>query len=69
MIFSQKTPLKLINLIKPSLISKGGDYKESEVIGAKELKKWNGKTYIIELTKGASTTSIIKRSKTIKSFK
>jgi D-beta-D-heptose 7-phosphate kinase/D-beta-D-heptose 1-phosphate adenosyltransferase len=60
-IFNEKTPLKIINLIKPDIITKGGDYKESEIIGAKQIKKWNGKVNIIKFTKGASTTNIIKK--------
>ena len=60
-VFNEKNPLKLIKLIEPDVLTKGGDYKESEIVGAKEIKKWNGEVNIIEFTKGASTTNTIKK--------
>ena len=60
-IFNEKTPLNIINLIKPAVITKGSDYKESEIVGANQIKKWGGKINIIKFTKGASTTNIIKK--------
>ena len=65
-IFKEKTPLKLINTLKPSIITKGGDYKKENVVGYKECKKWNGQISIISFIKGVSTTKIIKKiNKTI----
>ena len=60
-IFNEKTPLNTINLIKPAVLTKGGDYKESEIVGAEQIKKWDGKVNIIKFIKGASTTNIINK--------
>ena len=60
-IFNQLTPLKLINSIKPDIITKGGDYKEKNVVGYNEIKKWQGQVYIIPYTKGKSTTGILEK--------
>ena len=56
-IFDEDTPFELINLIKPDVLVKGGDYEDKEVIGqdiAKELK-------LVKFIDGKSTTNIIKR--------
>jgi len=53
----------LIKLIKPNVLTKGGDYKINEVVGYKELKSWKGEIKIIEYIKGLSTTNIIKNAK------
>ena len=58
-IFNDTTPLKLINKIRPDLITKGGDYKNLKIVGEDEIKKWGGKTYILEYVKGQSTTNIL----------
>lgn len=62
-IFDEMTPLKLIKVIEPSFIVKGGDYKPENIVGAKEIIKWGGEVKIIKLTPGYSTTDSIKKSK------
>ena len=42
-LFSDKTPIKLIKKIKPNLLVKGSDYKEKQIVGAKEVKLYGGK--------------------------
>ena len=58
-IFSEDTPLELVNTLKPDVIVKGGDYTESTIVGAKEVKGWGGKVVVVPLTPGQSTTAII----------
>ncbi len=62
-IFSDLTPLKLINKIKPNYIFKGDDYKLNEVVGAREIRKWGGKVVLIKCKKDKSTSKIIERIK------
>ena len=59
--FSDETPLKLINAIKPDVLVKGGDYKVKEVVGHKEIKSWGGVVRIVPLVPGLSTTKILKK--------
>ena len=61
-IFEELTPLKLINIIEPDFLVKGGDYKPNNIVGAKEIVKWGGVVKIIKLTPGFSTTDSIKKS-------
>ena len=60
-IFNDLTPLNLIMKIKPDLITKGGDYKKNKIIGEDEVKKWGGKSYILEHVIGESSTKILKK--------
>ena len=59
--FDENTPIKLIQLIQPNLLIKGNDYKVSEVVGHKEIKKWRGEVRLIELIPGQSSSNIIKK--------
>ena len=62
-IFSEETPIKLITLIKPNILVKGGDYLPDEVVGYRELKSWGGRIEIVPLTPNYSTTSKIEKMK------
>ena len=64
-IFSEDTPLKLIKEITPDFLVKGADYKISEIVGADYLKSTGGKVRRITLSKGHSTTSTLKKLKTL----
>ena len=59
-IFKDLTPKKLIYLVNPNVLVKGGDYNKNEIIGANHVISQGGNVKIIPLTKGYSTTSIIK---------
>jgi D-beta-D-heptose 7-phosphate kinase / D-beta-D-heptose 1-phosphate adenosyltransferase len=57
--FSEETPLKIIQKIKPEKLVKGGDYLPENIIG----KEYANEVIIIPLLKGFSTTSQIKNIK------
>jgi rfaE bifunctional protein nucleotidyltransferase chain/domain len=59
--FAQDTPLELILELRPDVLVKGGDYTESSIVGAREVRGWGGEVAVIPLTPGQSTTSIIER--------
>ena len=61
--FDQDTPIDLIKIINPNLITKGGDYNSDQVIGNDIVAKNNGEVVIIPLTQGYSTTSILEKIK------
>jgi D-beta-D-heptose 7-phosphate kinase/D-beta-D-heptose 1-phosphate adenosyltransferase len=60
-IFSEPTPIKLITVIMPDVLVKGGDYKVEEIAGAKEVIENGGHVIINSLIEGFSTTSIINK--------
>lgn len=64
-IFNAETPLKLIKLIRPDVLIKGGDWKLNEIVGADSVKAYGGRVLTIPHLKGYSTTQAIKRIKYI----
>jgi len=58
-VFSDKTPLSIIKKIKPSLLIKGSDYKENQIVGAKEVKKYGGKILRAKILNNFSSSIII----------
>ena len=59
-IFNSETPKDLIIKIMPDVLVKGGDYNNDDIVGSNEVISSGGKVKILPLTKGFSTTSIIK---------
>ena len=56
------TPAKIVEVLQPDVIIKGGDYKPEEVIGGNTVTKRGGEIVIIPFEEGYSTTSIIQRA-------
>jgi len=59
-LFSEETPAKLIEMVKPDILVKGADYKISEIVGANFVKSYGGQVKRIKLEKGRSSSRIIK---------
>ena len=62
-LFDEDTPIKLIESIKPNVITKGGDYTAKNIVGNEVVSQKNGEVIIIPLTQGYSTTSILNKIK------
>lgn len=60
-IFNEDTPLKLIKLIKPDVLIKGGDWKVESIAGAEIVKSYDGKVVTIPYLNGYSTTRLIEK--------
>lgn len=58
-LFSEETPYKLIKMIKPDVLVKGGSYKKEDVVGKNIVEENNGKVEIISNLKSYSTTNIV----------
>ena len=54
-IFEEDTPEKLLSLLKPDILAKGGDYKVEEIAG----REFADKVKILPFVKGYSTTKVI----------
>jgi D-beta-D-heptose 7-phosphate kinase/D-beta-D-heptose 1-phosphate adenosyltransferase len=61
LLFKEKTPLKLIESLKPDILVKGADWNKKDIVGANLVLGWGGKIYRINLSAGRSTTEIIKK--------
>ena len=62
-LFNEDTPYDLINILKPDVLTKGGDYKKNDIVGNQLINKEQGDVVIIPLTQGYSTTSILEKIK------
>ena len=58
-IFDELDPYNLIKKIIPSVLTKGCDYKNKDIIGSDIVKSNNGSVVLIPFLKGYSTTEII----------
>ena len=60
-IFSEQTAEQLVELIKPDIYVKGGDYEVENLPEAKIVAKYGGKTVLIPEVKGRSSSNIIQK--------
>jgi len=60
-IFSDQTPIKLIEGLRPDVLVKGADYAIDSVVGADFVKAYGGRIVLADLTPGHSTSETIAR--------
>ncbi len=62
-IFNEDTPLNLIEIVKPNVLVKGGDYQNKLVVGQEFVESHGGRVELISFVEGYSTTQLIERSR------
>jgi rfaE bifunctional protein nucleotidyltransferase chain/domain len=62
-VFDKETPYDLINLLKPDVLVKGGDWKKEDIVGADLVPE----VHSLPFTSGMSTTNIINKIRTLQS--
>ncbi|MBK3331875.1 D-glycero-beta-D-manno-heptose 1-phosphate adenylyltransferase [Persephonella atlantica] len=62
-VFDEDTPEKLIKMIKPDVLVKGGDWKIENIVGADFVKSYGGTVTTIDFVYDISTTKIIEKIK------
>ncbi|MBF0251883.1 MAG: D-glycero-beta-D-manno-heptose-7-phosphate kinase [Alphaproteobacteria bacterium] len=60
-LFSEDTPLELIETLRPAVLVKGADYTVETVVGADVVMGYGGRVALAALVDGHSTTNTIKR--------
>lgn len=58
-LFSEETPLNLINTLRPAVLVKGADWAEDQIVGGKEVIANGGRIERIAFTNDTSTTRVI----------
>jgi rfaE bifunctional protein nucleotidyltransferase chain/domain len=58
-VFDQDTPLELLEMLRPEVLVKGGDYAAAEVVGAGQVLADGGEVIILPLVAGRATTKVI----------
>lgn len=59
--FSQTTPEKLIQDLRPDVLVKGADYKPEDIAGGEDVAQAGGKVVVLPLMQGQSSTGLIRR--------
>lgn len=60
-IFPEDTPLETIELVRPDVLVKGAEYKETEIVGAAFVRAYGGTVERIPMKKGHSTRLIVRK--------
>jgi len=60
-IFNESTPLKLVELVEPHFLVKGGDWKVEQIVGNEFVLSHGGKVMSLPFVPGRSTSKIIKK--------
>lgn len=60
-LFSGKTPRRLIAALRPDVLVKGGDWPIEEIVGRELVEQDGGKVVRIKVVQGISTTLLIER--------
>ena len=57
--FAEDTPEALISQVRPDVLTKGGDYRPDQVVGADLVTSYGGKVKVLGLVEDCSTTTIL----------
>ncbi|MBN1414149.1 MAG: D-glycero-beta-D-manno-heptose 1-phosphate adenylyltransferase [Bacteroidales bacterium] len=60
-VFDEETPYKLIQMVQPDVLVKGGDYKPEEIVGSDIVKAKGGEVLTIDFINGFSSSSILSK--------
>ena len=61
--FAEDTPEPLLELLKPDVLVKGGDYAPQQVVGGELVRAYGGEVKVLSLVADVSTSSIVQRIK------
>ncbi|MCU0373429.1 MAG: D-glycero-beta-D-manno-heptose 1-phosphate adenylyltransferase [Ignavibacteria bacterium] len=64
-IFGEDTPYELIKTVMPDFLVKGGDWKESDIVGSDIVTGIGGKVISLKFVDSYSTTNLINKIKNI----
>lgn len=59
--FSEDTPERLLALVRPDVLVKGGDYGIDQVVGAEIVQAYGGEVRVLGLVENSSTTAIVEK--------
>ncbi len=61
--FEEDAPERLLALLKPDILVKGGDYNKEGVVGWEIVEAYGGSVYVMSFVDDCSTTSIVEKIK------
>mgnify|MGYP000914543586 FL=1 len=60
-LFEERTPLSLIERVRPDVYVKGGDYDMAALAETALVQTWGGRSVAIPFVEGRSTTALVQR--------
>jgi rfaE bifunctional protein nucleotidyltransferase chain/domain len=60
-LFDEPTPVELLELVRPQLYVKGGDYDIETLEETKRVRRWGGQALALPFVEGYSTTALVRR--------
>ena len=60
-LFNEDTPLEILTELTPDVLVKGGDYRETDVVGREVVLARGGRVQILPFRPGYSTTLLLER--------
>lgn len=60
-VFPEETPMHLIEIVRPDVLVKGGDYAVHEVVGREFVESYGGRVELVPIVEGFSTTDLVRR--------
>jgi D-beta-D-heptose 7-phosphate kinase/D-beta-D-heptose 1-phosphate adenosyltransferase len=60
-LFSEDTPMKLIEALRPDVLVKGGDYSLERVVGRDFVESYGGRVELVPVVEGFSTSDLVRR--------
>ena len=58
-LFSESTPLRLIQAVRPDVLVKGGDYTLDQIVGRDVVEGYGGRVEVVPLLPGLSTSNLV----------
>lgn len=62
-VFDQQTPSEIIQVVRPDVLVKGGDWKPSQIVGSEFVLSYGGQVHSLKFYDGKSTTNLINKAK------
>lgn len=62
-LFSEETPEKLIQTLRPDILVKGGDWTVDQIVGGRFVQSYGGQVKSLQFIADRSTTKIVEKSK------
>jgi D-beta-D-heptose 7-phosphate kinase/D-beta-D-heptose 1-phosphate adenosyltransferase len=60
-LFSEETPMNLIEVLRPDVLVKGGDYSLDAVVGRDLVESYGGRVELVPVVEGFSTSDLVRR--------
>lgn len=61
--FPEDTPEALLEMLKPDIVVKGGDYSVDEVVGGEYVLSYGGQVKVLAFLDNCSTSAIVEKLK------